>query len=322
MKYVAQVVVVAAMVLGAAAAASAFTLEAFTETFLTGVGTNSCFQTGGTTCSDHRTFTGIRPGTLDAVANPGAGSLGVFGAVSFDPGGVARTGTTQSSALMRFTDIIISSSLPEPAPLVVAPINLDVHGTFGANAALGGADNSIATIMMSTLVEVGVQNQLRRRGAIDFFYRTFSGPGGSSTVQEGFSRSGDFTGNTISPGTSSFPFRSLEFAMPVGQPFDVFVFLRGDVSVEIAGQVSADAMLDFDSTAAFPALGPIFGLPAGYTVNSTQALIQDNRWIGGVAATVPEPTTLTLLAVGLAAGLFTTSRGRSRSGGTDSTRSL
>lgn len=314
MKYAAQVIVVALVVLGAASGAPAFTLEAFTETFRTLAGPSTCFETGGATCTDHRTFSGIRPGTLDAVANPGAGSLGVFGRVSFgdDPGGSARTGTTQSSALMRFTDIIISSSLPEPAPFITAPLNLDVHGTFGANAALGIADGSGATVTMSTLVEVGVQDAFRR-GRIDFFERTFRPTGGGTTTQESFTRDGDFTGNLVIPsGTSDFPFQSLPFVMPVGQPFEVFVFLRGDVSVEVAGRVSADATLDFDSTAAFPALGPIFGLPAGYTVNSTQALIQDNRWIGGAAAPVPEPTTLTLLGVGLATGTLLHRRRRRR----------
>ena len=301
MTYAAQIVVVALILLWGAPA-SAFTLEAFTETFRIGAGTSTCFETGGMTCTDHRTFTGIRPGTLDAVANPGTGTLGVLGGVSFDddPGGSARTATTQSSALMRFTDVIISSSLPEPAPFVTAPINLDVHGRFGANAALGLADGSSTTIMMSSLVEVGVQNAFRR-GTLDFFYRTFTNPGGGSTSQESFTRSGDFTGNTAIPsGTSDFPFQSLPFLMPVGQPFEVYVFLRGDVSVEVAGRVSADATLDFNSTAAFPALGPIFGLPDGYTANSTQALIDDNRWIGGAAAPVPEPATLVLLGGGIA----------------------
>src|SRR5688572_23166171 len=124
------------------AAAAAPTFEAFTETFRTAVGTNTCFETGGAACTDSRTFTGARPGRLDAVANPGVGTLAVFGAVSFgtDPAGSSITGTTQSSALMRFTDIIITSSLPEPAPFVLAEINLDAHGSFDLSAVLGGAD--------------------------------------------------------------------------------------------------------------------------------------------------------------------------------------
>jgi len=45
----------------------------------------------------------------------------------------------------------------------------------------------------------------------------------------------------------------------------------------------------FDSTLSFPLLGPVFNLPAGYTVQSASGLIVDNRWLSPDAVPVPEP---------------------------------
>ena len=46
--------------------------------------------------------------------------------------------------------------------------------------------------------------------------------------------------------------------------------------------------------------GPVFNLPAGYTLNSVQANIVNNRWLGGTLAAVPEPATMALMLFGLA----------------------
>ena len=50
---------------------------------------------------------------------------------------------------------------------------------------------------------------------------------------------------------------------------------------------------DFTHTFGFPASGPVFNLPDGFTVNSQEANIVDNQWLG-----VPEPSSLMLAACG------------------------
>lgn len=61
---------------------------------------------------------------------------------------------------------------------------------------------------------------------------------------------------------------------------------------------NAQALTSFGETLSFPDVGPVFNLPDGYTVNSVSGLIVDNRWVGVLQATVPEPSTLVLLLVG------------------------
>lgn len=51
------------------------------------------------------------------------------------------------------------------------------------------------------------------------------------------------------------------------------------------------ASSDFFDTVHFPADGPVFVLPAGYTANSVSGNIVDNRWLGPVTA-APEPASL------------------------------
>ena len=57
---------------------------------------------------------------------------------------------------------------------------------------------------------------------------------------------------------------------------------------------------DFESTFSFPLSGPVFDLPPGFTVNSAQGLIQDNRWLGApTASPVPEPANSILMTLGI-----------------------
>lgn len=58
----------------------------------------------------------------------------------------------------------------------------------------------------------------------------------------------------------------------------------------------ASATSDFGNTLNFATGGPVFNLPEGITVNSTDGLIVDNRW-----AVIPEPASWMMLGTGAAA---------------------
>lgn len=79
----------------------------------------------------------------------------------------------------------------------------------------------------------------------------------------------------------------------------------GSVSTQQAG--TANGFVDFSRTLGFPTSGPVFNLPAGFTVNSAEGVIVNNQFVS--VPTVPEPGTLLLLGTGL---LTLASRFRSR----------
>jgi hypothetical protein len=280
-----------------AGVATAARFEAFAETFLPIFSGPPCFESssGPVTCQSSSDRTAPPPASVDARAAAST-TLGVFG--SIDLGGVGG-GRAESSALMGFNDMIITSTNPF-AEFVVGAVNLDVHGIFTSSLAVAPIPGSSATTSASALVEVSVESPFGglpfRRGRLDFSHSVSAG----QTTGPSLTQDGDFSGNfNIPPGTSSFLFESLPFLMPVGRPFLVEVFLRGDITTSLTGQGTAHGGFNFQNTLTFPALRSVITLPEGYTLNSVEAQIVDNRWVGGEPASVPEPGTLSLL--GLAA---------------------
>ena len=79
-----------------------------------------------------------------------------------------------------------------------------------------------------------------------------------------------------------------------------FVPVRFTMQLNVrAGSVQdgSSASASFSDTMGLPTSGPVFTLPEGYTVNSVDGLIQNNRFVDA-STTVPEPGTLALLGVG------------------------
>jgi hypothetical protein len=94
--------------------------------------------------------------------------------------------------------------------------------------------------------------------------------------------------------------------LPVGSEFTVHVYVDAGTGSTAAVQGTpadendftlflGEASSDFSVTVRFPASGPVFVLPAGYTVHSASAGIVDN------AVVVPEPAGILLVATAAAA---------------------
>ena len=90
---------------------------------------------------------------------------------------------------------------------------------------------------------------------------------------------------------------------------------RADIT-EQANSVFAQASSNFGSTVTLPLSGDVFVLPEGYTVNSAEASIVDNRFVGiplgASAAPALPPWMLGLLAVLLVGATVGALRRRAR----------
>ncbi len=88
--------------------------------------------------------------------------------------------------------------------------------------------------------------------------------------------------------------------VPIVYPLDFFATVIVQGVAQISGH--GHGLVDASHSLEFPTDGPVFDLPPGFTVNSADGLIVDNRWVGAVTeVSVPEPPTLVLLASALPA---------------------
>jgi hypothetical protein len=111
------------------------------------------------------------------------------------------------------------------------------------------------------------------------------GIGGIGVSMDGWVRTSSFT---VTPNVPSALELSLEVATSAG-----------GTSFGAPSQ-STWALSDFSNTLTFRIGAPVFDLPPGYSVDSPSLGIVDNRWV--LAPTqVPEPATVLLLGVGIAA---------------------
>jgi hypothetical protein len=94
----------------------------------------------------------------------------------------------------------------------------------------------------------------------------------------------------------------LDFDVPNDLPFAIDV--RGFASSStpfVLGFGSpwnhrAQALIDFISTVSFPTEGPVLNLPPGFTFNSADGQVVDNRWLGGGGDVPPPATPITVAA--------------------------
>lgn len=283
---------------------------------------------GGTTAQTH----------TEAASSPAA--LGV-GATThlLASGTVGNSGAGQiAQALARFDDVIFTGPIP-PGGTIPVSLNLSLVGSMSpapvANGTAGATATSIA--FLSVRVDVGGTVVGPLSGPGDLFQ--LSGgtliegtitrtqvacvppgvpPGGCAVVvntePSGF-LFGLGTGNVFS-GTVNTGL----FDVPVNQTVSLGLSLLANAQNAVVAVAPGDglggtASLDFlNDDLSFPALGPVFDLPAGYTANSLEANITDNTiGTGGPpGSSVPEPRSIVLWATGMSMLVIISIKARTR----------
>ena len=205
----------------------------------------------------------------------------------------------QGTATARFDDFVISG----PAGPVTTSFNLVLSGSQSALSHLVTAPTESQTQASSFVVVQTLVNGLIVTGNAFFQdrVRLFSLNGGAVEQQ----KTGMLAGWPADPGEFGvLTFTTPSFTVMAGAPFSVDLNLTASAGVfefNIAAGLS-EAHSDFGSTLAFPTSGAVFNLPAGYTVDSVGARIQNNEFVDApVSGAVPEPASVALLVGGVAA---------------------
>lgn len=253
-------------------------------------------------------------GSVSAVALAGPGLLGARTSSSLSVEDVSNFSEALSStATARFIldDLVITG----PESTVPLALRLDVSGTTALNTSNSSLVTDLNTSFAASVAKAESEvrltgffsflDQVRLPEEVDFggtLHRDVSSFGcvGCVFIQE--SSSGIFDGFT-SAATLLTPIFD---AAPVAVPFSLDVelsvrsfVLYGAPFFVNPGMMSASSATNFANTVSFPTVGPVFNLPAGYTVDSVNGMIVNNRWTGGGEASVPEPSSLFLLCSGL-----------------------
>jgi hypothetical protein len=280
-------------------------------TYLAGVGCNGPFQENEgpeDVSKDCRNLVAgpfsPEPGFLDSYARSDAGPGGLRVRSDADVGAAgvisgSEAVGAQAWAEWTFDDFVVvgtgSGSIP-----ILAALNLQVSGLLSPNV----SDFDLAGPLTST---VGANAQFYLLIDIDGDDAGYGGVsrslsnGSLSELAEGLLEDHYSSGEDISDSITSS-----QVMVPVGSAFTVHVYVNAGTgaSATIQGTPAdendfttavADATSDFSATVKFPTSGPVFVLPAGYTVHSASAGIVDN------AVVVPEPAGIFLVATAAAA---------------------
>lgn len=234
---------------------------------------------------------------FDPVLGVIPGGTGAFAASALARPGVLRSDSGASADVPRgsFVDIIVvAQTLHSSFLLDDVMISGGAPGEVimtSANVSLGGVIGGLLTGINPTFAadaHVGV-----------------SGTGnlsGSLTIRNGveiLESTGIFSSS--GPGAVDIQATTPSFPVTVGVPLTIAFNLETSalVTTGAVGTPPSFASAFADFSVGFPTVGPVFNLPPGFTTNSPDGFIVDNRFTGG--APVPEPSSLLLLGSGLSA---------------------
>ena len=220
-----------------------------------------------------------------------------------DPRNPAGNAGASATANIRFDDLTISPINGTNAglsdPVLVEGVNFSFEGRLGA-----GVDTAIVLIPKVTVSITGTgfgsmvgTTTLQVNGGTNVAAVLQTGVLDGKGSLAGSAENASWTVNTD---LTSEPFN----ATP-GKPLRITMSLavNGNAGVAARNVGTGFSRADFDNTLSLAASGPVLNLPAGFTANSAQANIVDNRWLGvpGPIASVSEPDTWAIFTLGLAA---------------------
>jgi PEP-CTERM motif len=300
---------IAALMLGAAVPVPASAAPLFEAT----AGSDSRSGSAPTSAGDGQTFVdGALTRSYSASARADRGSVGARAdsdaSILGNQSCAGCTIGTTAFARATFDDLIFSG-----ADDVTTSINLHIAGALVTGGRLGGPfeqfDSRASATFTATIAEPSGFGPLILGGSSSGLEARSVEDNDPVMVFRQSRRLGDLGSATFN--SDSIVVNELvtgaPFTVPVDEPLILTLEMRASSSAlvdarfsDVAHNVSSSGHGNFFDTFSLPTSGPVFNLPQGYTVNSVSGLIVDNRWVGAPTSAVPEPGSLTLLALGIA----------------------
>jgi hypothetical protein len=259
-------------------------------------------------------------GTIgSAFAIAGGGYVGVFASAG------AVTGSTQgiitgASANFDLDDIVIAPAIGSDLAPISGTLNFTLSGDgifqvaqlFDPLPPDGGG-----SFIVSTRAHFGINGSVSAPGYLRNFVSGLEGAcvpvdfhGG---LECGFASGGGVVLPDLIVGHFGVALDNLPVGVPLRVSLQLTTLVQAIAVVEPPLTAAANVRSSFADTLTFSRSGPVFTLPAGYTVNSVSGNIVDNSWSDPRnPATVPEPATLVMMLAGGAMVAVVRRRARAR----------
>ncbi len=247
------------------------------------------------------------------AASPGA--VGSITAITTPTGGTGYAGLQSAfPTYANFDDFVVTG--PGSGTVSVS-LNLSISGTISniptVSGVQPGTDTSIGTVDPTVVIggHPSISSGLWSLtggtaftgSIVDNVVTCIAPPNGLCTPTHTTLPSGLLAGITVSAGLFTGTVTTPVFTVPLNTPFSVGLQLVTSgvvvpqVGVTIPNQpadtVSNSLGVDFLDPFSFPTSGPVFNLPAGYTVNSTEAMVVNNQFMASAPLVAPSGVTAT-----------------------------